>query len=132
MSSLTSGINNIYTITSQISKLKSKSEESALNLDSFQLASEQNFNQMLSDLLSSTDENEEDKDEKKFDPFSLMGEYSQNILSAQTGQGTTETSTDINPSIFDLSRPSYLNSLAELQKNPLALQAYLFNQSNSI
>lgn len=116
MSILMDGINNAQSITAQINNLQSLNQKNIENPDILKYALEQNFNQMLTNLISST--NDED-DEEKSDPFSFITSSSQASLQSLQDQGILENVDDQalanNPLIInslpDTSSAEYLNSL---------------------
>jgi hypothetical protein len=121
MSILSEGINNVYALTNQISNLQSV-DPSAYDPKAMEVALQQNFNQMLNDLMFAVDSDDED-DKDKFDPFGLM-------VSSYTPQVDTADNEGIDALNLNLGQfdESYLNSLTQLQDNPLALQSFLTPQ----
>lgn len=102
MSTLMDGINNINSITAQINSLRTLEGEKITDPKMIKYTLEQNFNKMLQDLISSTDD-EDDKD--KSDPFSYyMSGYQESLQSLQA-RGVLDV---------DTSSPEYLNALYNL------------------
>ena len=95
------GINNAYSLTTQINNLRSQGQTAANNPETIKYALEQNFNKMLNDLISSTDDDKKDEE----DIFSFFKTGNQTSLQNLQAQGT-----------LDMSSPEYLNSLYNLGK----------------
>ena len=117
MSSLMDGINNAYSLTAQINSLRSAGQPSLDDPDTIKYALAQNFNQMLNDLISSTNDDEDEDD--KHDPFSFFMTNNQASLQSLQARGILESS-DVQPPldssynsslIPDLNNPEYLNAL---------------------
>jgi len=123
MSSLMDGISNVNSITAQINSLNSKEliEEGLQDPQMIKYTLEKNFNQMLNDLLS-TSNDDEDEDESS-DPFSFLlnsnQAYVDNLIKPKASD---EASLNL---VSGLNDSSYLDSLYALQDNALALQSYL-------
>ncbi len=117
MSTLMDGINNVYSLTAQIEALRSANQQNIDDPEALRYALEQNFNQMLNDLVAST--SEEDEDEDKNDPFSFFISSNQASLQSLQAQGILESSdaqplleNSYNSSLIpDLNSPEYLNAL---------------------
>ena len=123
MSTLMDGINNIYSLTAQINSLKSMDQTKIDDPDAIKYALEQNFSNMLDDLVSATSDND-DKEEDNNDYFSFLTSSNQASLQSLQAQGILETSDvqailgnsyEINSSM-DFSSPEYLNSLYNLSQ----------------
>ena len=119
MSTLMNGINNVYSLTAQIDSLRSLSQPNLDDPETIKYALEQNFNQMLENLVSSTDD---DDDHHENDYFSFLMSNTQASLSSLQVQGISENS-DVqslldnsnNSSLIpDLNSPEYLNALYNL------------------
>ena len=117
MSTLTDGINNAYALTAQINALQKQGRSSIKDPNAINYVLEQNFNQMLNDLISSSNDEEDEQD--KYDPFSFFITSNQASLQSLQAQGILE-STDLQPLledsydsslIPDLNSPEYLNAL---------------------
>jgi hypothetical protein len=118
------GISSVNSLTSQINGLSKAGSLENYNPKAIEYLLEQNFNQMLEKLVASAD-SEDDKDEDSFDPFSFMT-TDLSKLSIDNAAQESEESALANPlentGLGDL---SYLDSLTQLQDNPLALQSFL-------
>jgi hypothetical protein len=120
MSTLMDGINNIYSINSQINNLQSLSAQNPDDPEAIRYALEQNFNQMLNNLISST--NDDDDDDNNDDYFSFFTTTNQASLQSLQAQGILKETdvqaamgdTDFINSLPDTSSTDYLNSLYNL------------------
>jgi len=120
MSILMDGISNVNALSGQISNLQALSGQDLEDPKILEFALQQNFNQMLEDLISSTNDN--DDDEEKSDPFSFIIPNQQTSLQSLQEEGAFENTAEqplaINPytlsSDYDLSSTEYLNSLVNL------------------
>ncbi|KPJ66100.1 hypothetical protein AMJ44_08980 [candidate division WOR-1 bacterium DG_54_3] len=106
MSSLMDGINNAYALTAQINSLKSLRQAGLENPEAVKYALEKNFNEMLNDLISPPEDEDQDK---KDDFFSFLMTSHQASLQSLQKQGIL----DMN-SIPDTSSPEYLKALYNL------------------
>lgn len=108
MSILMDGINNAYSLTGQINGLQSLNQQGMDNPAMIKYALAQNFNQMLENLISSTNEDDDDKN----DFFSFFTASNQASLRSLQAQGILESPPTT--SMPDMSSPEYLNSLYNL------------------
>jgi hypothetical protein len=106
MSSLMDGINNAYALTAQIDNLKSLRQADLENPEAVKYALEKNFNEMLNNLISPPEDEDQDKQD---DFFSFFMTSNQASLQSLEKQGIL----DMN-SIPDTSSPEYLNALYNL------------------
>jgi len=104
MSALMDGISSINSLSAQIAKIQSGEQ---VDPDTIKLALQQSFNDMLTNLVSTSNDDEEDDD--SFDPFSLM--MNANVPVETVDQGNV----------------SQLESLTQLADNPLALRGYMLD-----
>ena len=121
MSSIMDGVNAINSLTAQIDKLKSSSQQSPPDPKELEASIEQNFNEMLSNLLTTSDDEKENKNST--DIFSAFLQNSSNSW-LNNLQTTGQTSSSTGQNTIDSTTASAVQAL---QNNPLALQAYLFN-----
>ncbi len=121
MSSLMDGVNAINSLTAQIDKLRSSEQESAPDPKELQASIEQNFNEMLTSLLVSGEDEEDNSDNNDFFSAFLQNSNPSWLNSLQT---SSQTGTTADQSTLE---SNTLNTVQALQNNPLALQAYLFN-----
>ena len=120
------GVNAINSLTAQIDKLKSSEQGSAPDPKELQASIEQDFNEMLSSLLTSPDDEEKDKNSN--DVFSaFLQNSSPSWLNNLQTTSQTKSATDQNTA-----ESTTLNTVQALQNNPLALQAYLFNSQSGL
>jgi hypothetical protein len=110
MSSVTDGISSVNSLTTQINSLKEKAANASASADPnaviFNL--QQNFNDMLNELVSSSDQ---EKEKEKSDPFSFIFTNYQAEINNINKQNT-QTQPAANPSSeSSLSINSYTGSL---------------------
>ena len=94
MSSITDGISSVNSLTTQISSLKENAANAKASADPnaviFNL--QQNFNEMLNELVSSSDQ---DKEKEQSDPFSfLFTNYQTEINNINKQNSQTQTAAD--------------------------------------
>lgn len=98
MSSIYDSLSNVYSLTSQINALKNQQTSTKSATDQVNSIDpkaavyelQKDFNQMLKDLISSSDE---DKDKEESDPFAFLTDYqtSLNNLNVNSYTGSVET-----------------------------------------
>ena len=97
MSSVFDGLSNINSLTNSINALK-KAQQAGTTVaqptdpKNYALQLEQNFNQMLTSLTSTPDDN---SDEDSSDPFSFMNTNSTNSLLSQYGVSSTASQSNL-------------------------------------
>ena len=127
MSTLMDGINSAYALTKQINGLRSV-DIADLDPEAIRYSLEKSFNEMLNDMVSSINDND-DGDEEKNDIFGSIVTYNQNYVENLISQATSDDSAEssLAGSLINLNSgsTSYLDSLYSLTDNPLALQGYL-------
>jgi|GEM_PF-1777409 len=107
MSTLMDGINNAQSLTAQINALRSLDRSKIDDPAAIKYALEQNFNQMLNDLVSATSDNDDKEDGGDY--FSFLTSNQQASLQSLQAQGVLDAS-----SVPDTSSPEYLNALYNL------------------
>ncbi len=114
--SLTQGIDNAYTITAQINKLRSM-QESGQKYDpkAVEYALQQSFSTMLDGLMAASDD--KDDDNNSIDPFSFMIDSNNQAIALQQQQDPSK--------IGQTSSTPYLDSLKQFENDPTALQNFL-------
>ena len=85
MASILNGMSDVYSLTAKINALKNQSTgaaQSKTDPNNAILELQQSFNEMLNNLLASSDD---DKDNKKTDPFAFITDYQKSLdeLNAQ-------------------------------------------------
>lgn len=102
MSSIENGINNYYSLTAQMNKLKeSGSTASEEDIATVQLSLQKNFNDMLNNLIKTSNNEDDNDDNKSSDLFGSIIESNQAYIDTLTQQKTaTDTSqaTDLSQS----------------------------------
>jgi|GEM_PF-4786645 len=123
MSILMDGISSVNSLTLQINSLSKSGAIENYDPKAVEYLLEQNFNQMLEKLLASADS--DDDDDESIDPFSFMI-TDPSTLSIESAAGESDENALTNPlENTGLGGLSYLDSLTQLQDNPLALQSFL-------
>ena len=116
MANIMDGINSVSSISAQIDKLKSSSSSGSGASDStpdpkeLEAIIEQNFNQMLTSLLSTAEE----EDDNKSSSNDFLASLVQNTNASTSLTGSAQ------------------KTIAALQNDPAALQAYLFNSQSGL
>lgn len=131
MSSWLDGLSNIYSITARINALKNQANSSDPNLntakeydpDEMLYALEQNFSQMLDNLISSNKDEEEEKE--KSDPLAFL------FNNAQTSSSTSALENYLNISSYTGKIDGTVAGEDTTQYDPLLTQ-YKLNLDNII
>ena len=100
--SLTEGINNAYSLTAQINKLRAMQESGNYDPKAVEYALQQNFSAMLDGLITASDD--KDDDDNSIDPFFFMIESNNQAIALQTRQSDL-------PNVSQTTPGSFLNSL---------------------
>ncbi|MBN2058407.1 MAG: hypothetical protein JW782_06395 [Candidatus Saganbacteria bacterium] len=121
MANLMDGISNVNSLTTQIEQLRAMQKDGTVDPKAIQYALGQNFNTMLDNLVSAS---EDDDDNGNFDPFSFMTDYN-NAVQSSAGTDTGNTAgkeTLVNPLN---SLDSGITDVSKYQSDPQLLQSYM-------